>query len=106
MLILTSYPKLQSPVNDSLNVDKLAHCFIYFVYGLLFLKMHGKQLTRKIFTRLLLLALIVPLLDEIHQIPIPGRSFSGWDILADLFGLSLVFLLYSKRFRPIQTSTD
>jgi len=106
MLILTSYPKLHSPAIDSFNFDKLAHSFVYFVYGWLFMKMHEKELSGKILNRLLLLALIVPLFDEIHQIPIPGRSFSPWDLLADLFGFAIVFFLFRIKLGSIQTPAE
>ncbi|MCF7793137.1 MAG: VanZ family protein [Candidatus Cloacimonetes bacterium] len=104
ILVLTSYPKLRSPVDDSLNFDKLAHCLVYFIYAWLFVKMHGNNISSKTLKKLLLLALIIPLFDELHQIPIPGRGFSGWDILADLIGFAIVIFIFRKKISNRRSS--
>ena len=99
ILTLTSIPKLQSPIDDSLNFDKLAHSFVYLVFAWLFMRMHGSAADRKTIRKLILLAVLVPIFDELHQIPIPGRSFSWWDILADMIGFWIIILIYAKKIR-------
>ncbi len=99
ILTLTSYPKLQSPLDDSLNFDKFAHVFVYLIFAWLFMKMHGNSVDNKTIKKLILLAVIVPVLDELHQIPIPGRSFSWWDILADMIGFWIIILIYKNKIK-------
>jgi VanZ family protein len=91
IITLTSYPKLQNPLSDKIwNVDKLAHFAVYAIFSLLFVKMNQHKSLRENGKNLTILALIIPLVDELHQIPIPGRSFSVYDILADLAGFLII----------------
>jgi VanZ family protein len=97
LFTLTSYPKLPTPETGITNIDKLAHFSFYFIFALLFILMHDPASLNQTLRKLLKLALILPLIDELHQIPIPGRTFSIWDLLADLLGFSLVFLIFKIR---------
>jgi VanZ family protein len=99
MLALSSYPKLHIPiVNPKLSPDKIAHFIEYLIFGILYLKMRKEQLCREkiALKELIIIMLIVPILDEAHQIPIPGRMFSIWDCVADTFGIG-TSLLFIKR---------
>ena len=42
------------------------------------------------------LALLVAVLDELHQVHIPGREASGWDVVLDTAGICLAVLLYTR----------
>ncbi|MDP8201372.1 MAG: VanZ family protein [Candidatus Tenebribacter burtonii] len=96
---LTSIPKLQSPINDTLNIDKLAHFTIYMIFAYLFMKMFDtEQYTQKL-KLLSILAVFIPIFDELHQIPIPGRSFSYYDILADFLGFITVILYFKIKLK-------
>ena len=99
LFTLTSYPKLETPDTGFTNLDKLAHFIFYFFFALFFVKMHDPERLKQTLHKTLILALIVPLIDELHQIPIPGRHFSGWDILADLLGFSLVLIIFRYRLK-------
>jgi hypothetical protein len=46
------------------------------------------------------IALIVAIIDEIHQAYVPGRDASITDVLLDMVGISLVLLLFFKLLRP------
>lgn len=94
LFTLTSYPKLSAPPTGITGFDKLAHLFFYFVFAWFFVKLHDPADLRKTLRKTLLLALFLPLLDELHQIPIPGRDFSFWDIVADLLGFALVLIIF------------
>ncbi|MBN1948326.1 MAG: VanZ family protein [Candidatus Cloacimonetes bacterium] len=106
LLILTSYPGLKINQEKLFDLDKLAHFGFYLILGLLFLASRFRREFKDNLLLLVLLALIVPLLDEMHQIPIPGRDFSWWDILADLLGLytAMLFALLNNRFRRFLSS--
>jgi len=95
LFTLTSIPKLKSPIGDSLNFDKLAHLFVYMIFAFLFIKMFDLKMQYQKLRILIILAVTVPVFDELHQIPIPGRSFSYLDILADFMGF-LIIIIYFK----------
>ncbi len=96
---LTSIPKLQSPLDDSLNIDKLAHFIVYMIFAYLFMKMFDtKQYIQKL-KLLCVLAVIIPIFDELHQIPISGRSFSYYDILADFLGFLTVIIYFKIKLK-------
>ena len=83
---------MKSPI---IGMDKVAHFTEYLIFAFLFVKMHKD--VRKGVKRLLILACTIPILDELHQIPIPGRDFSFYDILADTWGfLVVIFVYWSK----------
>ena len=76
------------------------------LYGLLtfflirtFLPKRGDPLIRSfrltlVFTTFL--ALLIAVLDELHQVHIPGREASGWDVVLDTAGICLAVLLYTR----------
>jgi len=76
--------------------------FEYVVTSVLFLKtldFYGKKLS-KIPIWLILVLFIYPVLDELHQLFIPGRSCSFFDMIADWLGITVGLLIYlwlSKR---------
>jgi len=91
---LTSYPKLTTGAPHITGLDKVAHFTMYFIFALLFMRMRKIRNPKPQLRYLLFLSVIVPIIDELHQIPISGRSFSFWDILADFMGFITVFCLY------------
>lgn len=97
LFTLTSWPSLNAPSMPIGFADKIAHFVFYLIFALLFVKMKKHQPYAKTLRQLCILALIVPLLDELHQIPIPGRQFSIYDIFADIFGMSVVIVYYYIR---------
>jgi len=91
---LTSYPKLTTGAPDIVGIDKVAHFVMYLIFALLYMRMRKDVNPKSQLRYLLFLSIIVPIVDELHQIPISGRSFSFWDIVADLMGFVAVFCLY------------
>ncbi len=99
LFTLTSIPKLHSPVHDSLNVDKLAHLLVYMIFAFLFMKMSAKDKYPQRLKLLTLFAVIIPIFDELHQIPIPGRTFSFFDICADFLGFLSVIIYFKIKYK-------
>ena len=99
LFTLTSIPKLQSPLDDSLNIDKLAHFIVYMIFAYLFMKMFKQDQYIQKLKLLSILAVIIPIFDELHQIPIPGRSFSYYDILADFLGFLMVIIYFKIKLK-------
>ncbi|MDN5353715.1 MAG: VanZ like family [Candidatus Cloacimonadota bacterium] len=89
IITLTSWPTLALPSHKILGIDKLAHFSVYLVLAFLMLKKDNSVVRKKHY----FLAVIIPVLDELHQIPIPGRYFDFSDIVADLLGFAIIFLL-------------
>ncbi len=106
ILTLTSFPKLKTPVDDMVSADKIAHFGVYFIFAFLFIKMHLKEHLSRTIKKLWYLAIIVPLFDELHQIPIPGRAFSVWDVFADILGFATLIFIYKKMQRTNRNITE
>ena len=96
---LTSIPKLQTPINDTLSIDKLAHFTVYMIFAYLFMKMFSQDQYIQKLKLLSVLAVIIPIFDEIHQIPIPGRFFSYYDMLADFLGFLTVIIYFKIKLK-------
>jgi len=104
LFTLTSIPKLPSPVHDSLNADKLAHLLVYMIFAFLFMMMSDPEKYYQRLKLLALLAVIIPILDELHQIPIPGRTFSFFDIGADFLGFLAVIIYFKLKYKRLNKS--
>ena len=94
LFTLTSLPKVPWVGPDTLNWDKLAHAGVYAVFGVLYLHMRKRAGKRSVH-ELLVIMPVVPMLDELHQLFIPGRQFSLLDWLADMIGI--VIAIYTVR---------
>jgi len=79
------------PISAGLSrYDKLAHFFMFFILTILLLTI-SIQKYKKIFV--FLIALIIAAITEIIQIPIPYRSFSWLDLVADAIGITVAMLI-------------
>lgn len=87
---LTSWPTLALPSTKIIGIDKLAHFAVYLVLAYLMLKKDNSVVKKYHY----FLAVLIPFLDELHQIPIPGRYFDISDLAADLLGFAVIFLLF------------
>ncbi|HED08897.1 MAG TPA: hypothetical protein ENI57_12315 [Ignavibacteria bacterium] len=103
LLVATSLPSKDIP-NIKLN-DKIEHLFAYFILGFLFnlallVQNKFKFLKEKAFSSTIVLLGIYAVIDELHQLFIPGRecSFFDWsaDIIGIVFGVLVVYLLLKK----------
>ena len=99
ILTLTSIPKLNIPTENIVSLDKLAHFGVYLLFAWLFIRMHQPENLEATLKKLILLALTVPLFDELHQIPIPGRMFSVWDVIADFIGFLTIILIFKRKIQ-------
>ncbi len=89
IFFLTGYPGLEAPKIKEVPVDKFYHFLLFFVYGLLGLKVLDAEVY-------FLSGLIVVIVAEVQQIFIPGRDFELLDIIAGAMGL-LFFYLIKRR---------
>ena len=96
---LSSISDLPSPSLFSAQ-DKLAHILVFGVLGFLFSRSFRPHDEDSLFTRVLLVTLMVALyggLDELHQMFVPGREASLGDVAADTAGGFLAGLFFWKR---------
>ena len=99
IFILTSIPGNHVPKLFGVS-DKIKHLGAYFVLAILlnftlYVQNKFPILSRKSFYFTFLITLLYGVIDEVHQIFIPGRSFDWWDLVADVVG-SLLGILFVK----------
>lgn len=96
ILTVSSIPHLP-PLTDKIKIgDKIAHFLEYFVFGALVARML-RQMNKSTLQILLLTSItgaIYGILDELHQLFIPGRTTDPLDITADTLGAILASLIY------------
>lgn len=89
------------------GLDKLAHLAIYGLLAASLIRAFGTRTRRlrpdRVAVFAILWCLVYGIGDEIHQSFIPGRSVSGWDLLADIAGAtaaSAVWLFLRRTTLP------
>jgi len=90
IFVLTGYPSLETPRIKGFPIDKIYHFIVFFVLGLLEMKLLN---TKGFF----LLGCSVVLLAEFQQKFIPGRHFEVLDIAAGLLGLVVIYFILRLR---------
>ncbi|MEA1971825.1 MAG: VanZ family protein [Candidatus Cloacimonadota bacterium] len=100
MFTVSSIPKLHTPTIDSIiGFDKMAHFAEYLVFSFLLLNFIIYKFSYLKLIYILPILVFLPILDELHQYPIPGRQFSVLDIFADILGgfsMLIIFLVINK----------
>jgi VanZ family protein len=89
ILLLTSFPNPQNLLPSPPGLDKLAHTAVYCILAFLMAAWLRRQASPRPWWLIFVFLATFGLLDELHQIPIPGRFFSWWDVVADLVGVAL-----------------
>lgn len=88
-------------------IDKLYHGLEYAILtGLIVLSflIETRYTIKQIFFPVLVFISLFALSDEIHQYFVPGRSSSGYDLLADIAGCIFVLILF--RYMKFRRSND
>lgn len=105
IFILSSIPGNDLPEVPGFQPDKLVHFSLYFLLAILTLRAFGTQQNRN---RIPWIALIFcvgyGVTDELHQLFVPGRSPSPWDLLADGIGAAIGSVLWrvlARRRNPV-----
>lgn len=84
------------------NFDKLAHGAAYWLLGFLLAFGFFKLLRLSLKTKqggVILTGVILGILDEIHQIFVPGRTPDPLDVAADAVGIVLGLILFRLIFQ-------
>jgi VanZ family protein len=101
LVVLTSLPKLRPPSLGLEMQDKLYHLLFYMVLGFLWARAVIQARRDRLIsglTRACFGASLFAILDELHQLFIPGRQCDLGDAIADIIGLILAILLYKILF--------
>ena len=103
--IVSSIPAKSLPSVKILGVDKLAHISEYLILSLLVNRwIKSEHMKNGTIALIYSILLANTALDELHQILIPNRSSSGWDLLANasgvVIGFSLLWWKYDRSTKP------
>lgn len=101
MFTVSSIPDLQLVPKWHLTwKDKIAHIAEYAILALLFLLMLEQEnrianRKRRLLT-VLCFGLLLSVIDELHQLFIPGRSTDFLDVVADFSGIVIIAFIFDK----------
>ena len=103
---LSSQPREVLPVIDIPLIDKFAHLLEYGILGIFTLRVFSLwsehrflaplPLAARLYILPFIFVFLFALTDELHQIPVPGRTFDLADLVTDLVAMLLVIVVYKK----------
>lgn len=88
VFVLTGYPSLESPKIIEFPIDKAYHFMIFFILGLLAVRIFRLK-------GYLIFCGVAVILAEMQQLWIPGRDFELLDIIAGISGFVAAYIVYS-----------
>ncbi len=101
ILAVSSIPGLSTPGLGFPMADKIVHFAEYFILGYLTaraISSFNKE-PLKIFWMSSAITSGYGILDELHQLLIPGRTAEGLDMIADILGSILAAALFARKLR-------
>ena len=101
ILAVSSIPGLSTPGLGFSMADKIVHFAEYFILGYLTaraISAFNKE-PLKIFWMSSAITSGYGILDEFHQLLIPGRTAEGLDMIADILGSILAAALFARKLR-------
>lgn len=101
IIILSSIPYLEAPSIGIKREDLVAHFVVYFIFGILLLRV--VKINYKNIIISILFAIIFGVINELNQIWIPRRSFELLDIISNTLGVlaSVIFKIRRKDYEKI-----
>lgn len=100
IFILSAYPKAIIPQGKYISWDKIAHLTEFGVLGYLAARaayFSGVSVLHKYWLPLtLVFGIIYAVSDEWHQLHVPGRWASPYDVIADSVGIILGIWFFSR----------
>ncbi len=106
--VIFAFSSLPSSQLPSGVPDVLPHAAEYALLAFFLVQASARPRRRASLARALLLAALLGLLDEAHQLLTPGRVFSLLDVAYDVIGASIglaVFLILSPKNPPEQSDS-
>lgn len=109
IFLLSSFSFSSGYAQDNLS-DKIIHLTEYLGFGILLFYSLRKTFPEFTLARYYFLVIIIAGLygffDEVHQLFVPNREFSIYDILADVAGSCLGVLIYRFKFISLEKTVD
>lgn len=103
IIFVSSLSHLKSPEIGPFSLDKLAHTAEYALLAFLMVRSFSQLAAFRRWSSAALVSLLILVIfaaaDEYHQKFVAGRNADGFDLLADIFGGSVVILIYYLRLR-------
>lgn len=97
IFILSQIPNEMLPPNVFDLQDKALHFFVYFLFGItLIIATSTIKEKKRAIGFILFFGMIYALLDEIHQIFVPGRVCDVTDWISDSLGVAFSLILLNK----------
>ncbi|MDD5766008.1 MAG: VanZ family protein [Candidatus Marinimicrobia bacterium] len=100
IFLLSSIPQQNIMQVEIWNFDKVEHLFEYSIFGvflmLAFVNFRSEKVTRNAVLISLIIGILYAGTDEIHQLYIPGRFCSVYDLIADTIGVALGAYYFTK----------
>lgn len=110
---LSHQPKLPGPQGEAVEFIwfKTGHLAIYGFLGwsvcralMLKQKKHLKRITWRLWVVVISIVAVLAILDEVHQMFIPGRGPHGRDVIIDLVGASVGVLWWYVQYEYLKNS--
>ena len=101
IMAVSSIPNLSTPGLGFSMMDKIVHFAEYFILGLFAAKAVSAFVNKplRVFWISSAMASGYGILDEFHQLLIPGRTTEGLDMVADILGSILAAALFARRLQ-------
>lgn len=107
IFILSQIPNEMLPPNVFDWQDKALHFFVYFLFGItLIIATSTIENKKRAVGIIFLIGILYALLDEIHQIFVPGRVCDITDWISDSLGVAVSLLLINKVRRIINKTLN
>ncbi|MFA4838493.1 MAG: VanZ family protein [Candidatus Neomarinimicrobiota bacterium] len=100
IFLLSSIPQENVIRVDIWNFDKVEHLFEYGIFGIFLMLAFVNFRSEKVARNAVWISLVIGILyagtDEIHQLYVPGRLCSMYDLIADMIGIALGAYYFTK----------
>ena len=100
---ISSIPYLETPGPENIGLDKLAHFGLYLILGILVFRGWNKEESK---AKALPYIIIFAIIDELHQVIVPGRYVEFTDLIANFTGIFCAKLITRRKNENIQETTD
>ena len=102
IFFLSSISDLKTGLEFDFILRKIYHAVEYFILVFLLYRAFAGSFnmnTVRLFIYPAVISFLYAISDELHQLFVPGRNCSIWDVLIDTFGIFAFFIIYISLFR-------
>lgn len=96
----TTFNLIHNPLRESM------HAVEFLIFALLLFNVLHNFNVKSIYTSCIIISFMYSILDEIHQVYVPGRAFEGLDLFLDFVGIIIAVLLHFNFISCMKTKND